>query len=288
MKSIKPFKSAAHWLILSCKGAIVGTGAILPGVSGGVLCVAFGIYEPLMALLAHPVKSFRQYYKMFIPFLIGWVAGFVLLARVAELLFEASSAAALALFVGLICGTIPEMMKKSEKNGSEQSWSAFIIPMVVVFALLSFLQTGAVNSITPSDAWYVFCGAVWGLSLVVPELSSSSILIFMGLYQPMTSGIAGLDFTVILPLLGGLIITVLLSARLVNNLFEKQYALMSRIILGIIISSTLMILPASFESSVSALLSAMCFVAGFVFARWMDTVKLTRSSVDTTGGCEKG
>ena len=32
------------------QGAIVGVGAILPGVSGGVLCVAFGIYEPMMAV----------------------------------------------------------------------------------------------------------------------------------------------------------------------------------------------------------------------------------------------
>ena len=34
-----------RWLVLMLQGAIIGTGAILPGVSGGVLCVAFGIYE---------------------------------------------------------------------------------------------------------------------------------------------------------------------------------------------------------------------------------------------------
>ena len=47
-----------RFLLLCVQGAIVGTGAILPGVSGGVLRVAFGIYEPLMALLAHPKKTF--------------------------------------------------------------------------------------------------------------------------------------------------------------------------------------------------------------------------------------
>ena len=29
-----------------CKGAAIGVGAILPGISGGVLCVVFGIYKP--------------------------------------------------------------------------------------------------------------------------------------------------------------------------------------------------------------------------------------------------
>ena len=46
-------------VILALQGAIVGTGAILPGVSGGVLLVAFGIYEPMMALRSHPTKSFK-------------------------------------------------------------------------------------------------------------------------------------------------------------------------------------------------------------------------------------
>lgn len=255
-------------------------------VSGGVLCVAFGFYEPMMALLAHPLKSFRRYYKMFIPFLIGWVAGFMLLARMVELLFEASSAVALSLFAGLICGTIPELMKKSEESGPKQSWSAFIIPMAIVFALLGFLQGAEMGSVSPNAAWFVFCGAVWGLSLVIPGLSSSSILIFMGLYQPMTAGIAGLDFAVILPLLGGLLITVLSSARLVNDLFQKHYALMSRIVLGVIIPSTLMILPTSFESVAAVWLSAICFAAGFTLARWMDITR-TRSP-ENNSECGKG
>lgn len=44
-------------LLYAVKGAIVGVGAILPGISGGVLCVAFGIYKPIMDLLTHPAKS---------------------------------------------------------------------------------------------------------------------------------------------------------------------------------------------------------------------------------------
>ena len=41
-------------IVYAIEGAIIGVGAILPGISGGVLCVAFGLYEPLMELLTHP------------------------------------------------------------------------------------------------------------------------------------------------------------------------------------------------------------------------------------------
>ena len=33
------------------QGIIIGAGAILPGISGGVLAVVFGIYRPAMELL---------------------------------------------------------------------------------------------------------------------------------------------------------------------------------------------------------------------------------------------
>jgi putative membrane protein len=135
---------------------------------------------------------------------------------------------------------------------------------------LNVIKTESVSQITPNAAWYVFCGAVWGTSLVIPGLSSSSILIYMGLYQPMTAGIADLDFSVITPLLIGLAVTVLITARLINFLFENKYALMSRITIGVMCASTLLILPTSFPGAVSAVLAVICACAGFAAARWMD------------------
>lgn len=60
-----------RWLVLMLQGAIIGTGAILPGVSGGVLCVAFGIYEPMMNFLEHPIRTFKKQSGLFIPIIIG-------------------------------------------------------------------------------------------------------------------------------------------------------------------------------------------------------------------------
>ena len=41
------------------QGALIGLGAVLPGISGGVLCVIFGIYKPVMELLSHPFKNLK-------------------------------------------------------------------------------------------------------------------------------------------------------------------------------------------------------------------------------------
>ena len=37
-----------NFLVNCVKGIAIGAGAILPGISSGVLCVIFGIYEKLL------------------------------------------------------------------------------------------------------------------------------------------------------------------------------------------------------------------------------------------------
>ena len=46
------------------QGIIIGAGAILPGISGGVLAVVFGIYRPAMELLTHPRRALQRYWQM--------------------------------------------------------------------------------------------------------------------------------------------------------------------------------------------------------------------------------
>lgn len=263
-----------RWLILLLQGAIIGTGAILPGVSGGVLCVAFGIYQPMMALFEHPVRSLKQHYKLFVPIIIGGFLGFVLLAKGVEVFFSAYAAIAMALFSGLICGTMPGLFKSSVERHSTKGWTGFIVTLALAYVFFSVMKEGISTSITPNAGWYLFCGVVWGLSMIVPGLSSSSLLLFMGLYQPMAAGIGNLDMAVLVPLGIGFVLTVLLLARVMNRLLANHYAIVSKIILGFVLASIIMILPTSFNDASEVLISLLAFGVGFWFAHWMDQLKL--------------
>lgn len=259
------------WLLRVIHGALIGAGAILPGISGGVLCVLFGIYRPMMALLAHPIKTFRIYYKLFIPVLLGWVVGFFALAGLVNLLMEVSSAIAVSLFIGLIVGMIPSLYRDAGKYGHRKTgYLSMFLSFVVLFGFLLYLQQGVRIDIEGNAWWFFFCGIVWGLSLVVPGLSSSSILIFMGLYQEMTAGISRFDLGVLIPLVLGILCTALLSARFVNRLFERHHTIAYHAILGIVIASTLLIVPLEFKDATEVLLSIVCAILGFLAAWGMD------------------
>ena len=101
-----------------------------------------------------------------------------------------------------------------------------------------------------------------------------------GLYDPLLTVLNTRDIPRLLPIALGFGVFVLLFTRLVNWLFEQKYALMSRLVIGVMIASTLMILPTSFESTAALVGSILCFIAGFALARWMDTCRTGQESDD--------
>lgn len=259
-------------LLYALQGAIVGIGAILPGISGGVLCVVFGIYEPMMEFLSNPIKCFKKHLKILIPFAIGWALGFVLLAKAVEFVFGLCQPAALMLFFGLICGTLPEMLviKNDPQANTSKSWMPFVISLSFAYLLFHLIEVGVQTTMDPSFLAFVFCGVLWGLSTIVPGMTSSAILIELGLYEELTAGIGSLKLPVMIPFLIGIIATVLLLARLINMLYKKHNTLICRVILGFVIASSLKIIPTDFLSPLVMIISIVCFVAGFAFARAMD------------------
>jgi putative membrane protein len=261
----------APWLIRLVQGAIIGISAILPGISGGALSVVFGIYQPMMALLAHPFRTFKTHMRLLLPVVIGGALGFFGLARVVEWMFRSNYNLAVWFFIGLIVGMLPSLFKEAGSRGrTGGSWAALLISAVVSFSILFIVQSRASINITPNTFWFFVCGLLWGLGMVVPGMSPSSILIFLGLYQPMAAGIAELSMKTILPLMAGVLLIVLAFARAINSLFEKNYGVAFHIILGFVIASTLAIIPLDFRSSSEAIGCALCFAAGFGISWLMD------------------
>ena len=64
-KVTQPNKS--DWFLRFIKGMFIGSGFILPGVSGGALAAVFGIYERIISFLAHITKNFKENVLFFIP-----------------------------------------------------------------------------------------------------------------------------------------------------------------------------------------------------------------------------
>ena len=71
------------------QGVLIGVGAVLPGISGGVLCVVFGIYKPVMELLGDPIRKFRTHVPKLLPVIVGGAVGFLGVAKILACFLEA-------------------------------------------------------------------------------------------------------------------------------------------------------------------------------------------------------
>ena len=265
--------TAGGFLFKLLQGILIGLGAVLPGISGGVLCVVFGVYAPIMALLSNPFRAFKKYALTLLPIVIGMGIGFLGVSKALGILLKAYPDASVCLFVGLIIGMLPSLFREARSKGpvAGNDYAAMAIAFVVVFSLLLLLNKFSVR-ITPNFGWYLFCGFCLALSVIAPGMSFSTLLMPLGLYTPFVEGIGNIDFSILVPGGIGALLTVILLAKGMNYLLQKHHSTVSHLIIGIIIAATLPIIPyAGFVSSVqSGITNALCLIFGLVAALLLD------------------
>jgi putative membrane protein len=262
----KPANSVLDWIVRVIKGFVIGFGAITPGLSGGLLAVVLGIYEPLMRFLGHIKEKFLKNLLYFIPVGIGGVAGVVVFSKLVSYTFENYKAPFIWLFLGFIAGTFPSLFKTAGKNGRKTYHYAILIGLAVVtFFLMRWMETISNVNLPQTLGSWLLAGLLIGLGVVVPGMSPSNFLIYIGLYKPMSDGIGALNLGIILPLIAGVLISVLLLAKAVNWMFDKAYGVMYHLILGIVIGSSAAIaLIHGQASGVTIAICAICLAVGAI------------------------
>jgi len=233
----------ADWFIRLVKGMLVGIGFILPGLSGGVLAVIFGIYDPLIRFLANIRQKFIKNILYFLPVAIGAGIGIVLFAVVVEKAFGKYAAQFVCLFIGFVAGTFPSLYKTAGKDGRKASDIWILIASTLTIFLLMVIGGKQLTEVMPNILVWLGSGLLMGLGLIVPGMSPSNFLIYFGLYDKMAIGIKDFDFGVIIPLIIGFILCVLLFAKVASYLFKRYYSGMYHFILGMVIGSSLAIFP---------------------------------------------
>lgn len=233
----------APWLLRFFKGLLVGIGAILPGLSGGVLAVIFGLYPPMIRFLSKIRRDFLANVRYFIPVGLGGLGGIFLFSIFVEKAFGRYSAQFVCLFLGFVLGTVPALYRQAGQKG-RKPLDLFILG-VSALGIFSLMFLGSdFPQIQPSPLVWGLAGAVVSLGFIVPGMSPSNFLIYFGLYDKMAAGIARMDLGMLLPFLVGALVCILLFSKLVQRAFDRHYAGMYHAILGMVLGSSAGIFPA--------------------------------------------
>ena len=91
-----------NYLLNIIKGIVIGAGAILPGVSSGVICVIFGIYEKLLSSVLNFFKNIKENFRLLFPIALGTIIGIVIFGNILKCLFFYYPLQTKFTFIGLI------------------------------------------------------------------------------------------------------------------------------------------------------------------------------------------
>ena len=166
-----------------CRGSLLGVANIMPGISGGTLAISMGIYDKIIYAVTHLRKDLKNSIRILTPIGIGVILGFAGLSFVIRWLFNEYPLQTNLLFVGLVLGGIPEILKpiRTERvNPARILVFLFFFFLVAVLPLLNISGEEAVMEISVSTAVKMFgIGVISAATMVVPGVSGSMILLLL-------------------------------------------------------------------------------------------------------------
>jgi len=269
-------------------GILIGVANIIPGVSGGTLALSLGVYEDIIYAVNHLLKEFKKSMKTLIPLGIGAVLAVLCLSKIIEYCFNIYPNNTTSVFVGLIIGALPMLFKKVKGAKIDlKNIVCFIVGFGVIFGM-AFLGETKNSNVFPSTNLFiiVLVGIIASATMIIPGVSGSMILALMGFYMPILNTInilvekvLALDIfnawneIFILTFFGiGVIIGVIVLARIIEIMFNKFKISTFYAIIGIIVASPIALLSNLNFANVDfigVLLMLVCIVIGFVCSMFL-------------------
>lgn len=271
------------------RGMVIGVANIIPGVSGGTMAVAMGIYDKLIHAATHLFSEFKKSMKVLIPILIGAVLGIVIVAKIIEYAFEVVPIQTNLLFIGLIVGALPAMTQKVKGNTIRLSHIlACVLFFVLVVAMAAMGETtgkSAELTVSVVNCLKLFgVGVIAAATMVIPGVSGSMILMLLGYYNPVLKminnfvehlaggNVQGMlsDCAFLVPFGIGVVVGIFAIAKIIEKIFEKYPLQAYWAIIGLIVASPVAIVLVNDFSGInliSILTGAVMLVIGIVVSK---------------------
>lgn len=270
------------------QGMVVGIANIIPGVSGGTMMVAMGLYDKLIHAITHLKKEFKESLKLLIPIFVGAGIAIIALSRLFEFLLANYPIPTNFAFCGLIAGSLPFIVKKVKGHSITVGK---IIPFLIFFGIVILMAVMGETSGNAADVSFgivnvvklLGVGIIAAATMVVPGVSGSMMLMLLGYYDTILKTINNcidalvqLDIAGIIESVGvlapfgiGIIVGIFVIAKIIEFIFSKAEVHAYYAIIGLILASPIAILLKTDWSGFSVItlvISIVTFAAGWFTA----------------------
>ena len=255
------------------KGIFIGSGAILPGISSGVLCVILGLYENLLDSILNIFKDFKKNFLFLLPIGLGGVLGFFIFSNIILILLNKYPIPTKSLFIGLILGSIPILFKQANERGNnfnkKYNYTIFIASLII--GIILFVLEKNINidtSYTANSFSFVYlliCGVCMSIGIIVPGVSSTIILMLLGVYPTYLSAVSVVNMSVIFPMIIGVIIGSFIFMKTIKILLDKFFSQTMYGIIGFSLGSILILYP-NYNFDLISIISIIIIIFSYILS----------------------
>ena len=263
------------------KGFIIGMAKVIPGVSGAMIAVSFNLYDKFIDAITNFFDDWKNNLKFLLIVGSGILLSIVSFSNIIRYFINDYYLEMMMLFIGLIVGGTYNFSKKIEYKLN----SIFIIMItVLIVSGIGLINSNNNYSLVGGVGDYLMFflgGIIEVFSSIVPGISGTAIYMLFGIYDNILmifSNIFNISFVIdnILIYISygiGLFISFIFFSILINFLIKKYRNLFDTIVLGLCISSIILLLIMAFSKGfifIELIIGIMLFFVGIVISYIFD------------------
>ncbi len=268
-----------HKIKYTILGFLIGLGKIIPGVSGGMLAMVFGVYEDIIECIAHPLKIKTKLHKL-VPLFIGIVLAIILGSNVMLFFLDYYYSESIAFFIGMMAlGLFPiaKEIKKSKIRKNDILISSILMLIFIAFFLIDFTGTRNTlsNGFIREGISLLICGLLDAVSTIVPGISGTALLMLVGYYEVIMEAFANINIQVLIPYFIGFLFGIYYLSKLIDYLFKNHTNFMKISILGFATISLIMLFSTITITNIASLIKLILIFFIGVFISYILEYKLS-------------
>ena len=138
----------------------------------------------------------------------------------------------------------------------------FILAIITIFIEKNLSFTTYTNF---NNIYLIFSGFLMSIGIVIPGVSSTVILMLLGIYKFYLMAISNIYFPILIPMAIGIILGSIIFIKLINYLFNKYYFQTFYSIIGFSFGSILVLIP-ELNNFIEYIIFLLCVYLGFLIS----------------------
>lgn len=258
------------------KGVAIGATMMIPGVSGGTMALILGIYKDIISAISNIFKNFKQNFIFLLIVGLGGIVGLAAISWIIDYFLRNFNFPTMFLFCGIVVGGLPVLFKEANVEARKKTDFIWLLIGILIVGGLMYLDSIYDKSLftfsttlTLGSFIYLFlAGIVVAVALILPGISTSFLLLTLGLLEPTLAAIRTINIAYLAPLVVGVLFGVLATTKVLESLMNNKPRPTYLMIIGFVLASLVEVVP-GVPHGIDIITSIATFVVGFFLIRFI-------------------